>query len=140
MKNRIKICTKCGLTSLQTKFQPKTTGSYCWECQSKYMKEIRAIRLANPRKITICPICKEIPKIWNCDHNHKTKKFNSWLCNNCNRLMGCVKKLDTLHNAIEYYKRTEGLETTKVNTIPNYLVNHNICTNIPKPHRAIQKI
>ena len=99
----MRTCTKCGLNSNQTHFTPKTTASYCQMCMNQYQKELYVIRTKNLRQISICPICKEIPKKWNLDHNHETKTFNSWLCHNCNRLMGCVNKIETLENAIDYY-------------------------------------
>lgn len=51
----------------------------------------------------LCAICKINADILHIDHNHKTGKIRSLLCNNCNRGIGHLKESPAILNAaIEY--------------------------------------
>lgn len=51
----------------------------------------------------LCAICKITTDILHIDHNHKTGKIRSLLCNNCNRGIGHLKESPVILNAaIEY--------------------------------------
>ena len=54
-----------------------------------------------------CKVCNiaeiECNHKLNMDHCHKTGKFRGWLCENCNRALGCVKDDPRiLNNLMEY--------------------------------------
>ena len=51
----------------------------------------------------LCGICKIKVEIFHIDHDHKTGKIRSLLCNNCNRGIGYLKESTAiLQSAIEY--------------------------------------
>lgn len=112
----------------QGKYQKQ---SWCNPCRSKYYKENKPrfqhlirngmlkrkygidkegydnlLKLQNG-KCAICGLQEQNHrnKVFNVDHNHKTKKVRGLLCNNCNRGLGHLKdNILFLENALAYLK------------------------------------
>ena len=57
-----------------------------------------------------CAICPRISDDLVVDHNHVTLKVKALLCDQCKKGIGLFKeKVEVLHKAIEYLKRSENL-------------------------------
>lgn len=85
----------------------------CKECRSKEKKVIsRARKSQNPPKINQpCSICGSIESLV-LDHDHKTKQFRGWICDNCNKMLGMARDSpEILAAGIKYLSEFE--ETAK---------------------------
>ena len=98
----------------------KARRKECRECNKESAALLRKLKRENPfpnAKEYKCPCClrteKEIRKnggwpdrtIWVLDHNHTTKEFRGWICDNCNVAIGrFADSVSSLKKAINYLK------------------------------------
>ncbi len=72
----------------------------CKEYDKEYQKKHR-------RHKDTCQICGEF-KTMHYDHDHKTKLFRGWICNNCNVALGFARdSIPVLEKLISYLKNNE---------------------------------
>jgi len=118
-------CTHCNEVKHITCFpyreaSHKARRKECRECNKKAIELLKKLKIENPFPDVEdyeCPCClrteKEIRSnggwpdrsIWVLDHNHTTKKFRGWICNNCNVAIGrFADSVSGLKKAINYLK------------------------------------
>lgn len=103
-----KICIYCGKRKNKKSF-PKhiahkdNLDSRCRSCIKQTTKIRNGLRKKAPSKPEVCECCKQKPKEWHLDHNHKTHQFRGWLCETCNIGIGKLgDDLSGLVNAMNY--------------------------------------
>ena len=101
-------CTKCNKTKLLTEFDFFQTGggrrTTCKACRT-YMTKVRSsLRKLNPPPPSgPCPICSSHTETWILDHCHHTDSFRGYICDRCNRGLGCFQDdIHKLTNALNY--------------------------------------
>jgi hypothetical protein len=126
-RNQKKKCSKCDENFPLSYFSGNTSGRdafdkngyrlrrpECTTCNKKAGKgKNEAIKFAKEEGIpykapsgTKCEICGTTENIV-FDHDHNLNKFRGWLCNPCNRSMGCLgDNIDGLVNTINYLLKT----------------------------------
>ena len=128
----VKICNTCGETKHISDFAGrghKKDGTYetkntCKSCISLRIKEISKHKkyISKPDKDYCCPICErneeEIKNIggfqglsfasksiWRLDHDHKTGKYRSYICDYCNVMLGRAQDTpEILERGAEYLR------------------------------------
>ena len=97
-----KICAYCNEYKMLSEFsyhsKSKHSGhrNQCKTCVSDHKKHTEQLRKDNPIPHNHkCPICNRDEKQLNlknkrfvCDHNHTTKEFRGYICNDCNIALG----------------------------------------------------
>ena len=74
-------------------------------CQNKEAKLCNIAGRPRPKK---CELCSESGKIV-FDHCHSKGHFRGWICDRCNRVLGCVKDdIKLLHAMINYLEVDHG--------------------------------
>jgi len=123
-----KTCIKCQKTKLLHEFMTRENlksgkSSYrteCKQCARDKASIRKLLEKTNPRptnKDYECPICNKTEKelktnnrwsdrnVWCLDHDHDTKEFRGWICNNCNIAIGRFDDNPTVVlKAYEYLK------------------------------------
>ena len=86
--------------------------SRCKSCCSAANKLLAKLRKTAPPKPDVCDCCGRDPlKLtykahFVLDHDHKTKLFRGWLCDDCNLAIGKLgDTLEGVMNAVRYLKR-----------------------------------
>ena len=97
------VCPKCGFKHVRKTLNDTT---YCKDCKSKSNKEVRELkkRYPYPEKGSgyCCKVCGrseedlkpsygkhgKLKTVWRLDHDHETKAFRGFLCDNCNVSLG----------------------------------------------------
>lgn len=90
--------------------------SYCYKCKnirSRYnvsgIEEVRVILGPEPSH---CPVCKRSGRQMVIDHDHSTGRLRSWLCSQCNTLVGLGGECPTvLDNARTYIVKQKAMST-----------------------------
>jgi len=122
-----KLCTNCNQVKELKYFsfrEPKVGKSLrteCKKCTREKNKTIKQLMLKNTRPNNLkykCPCCnkteKELKKhgkwndrsVWVLDHNHLTKEFRGWICNNCNVGLGrFYDDINIIKNVLTYLNR-----------------------------------
>ena len=121
----VRRCTKCNELKDITSFpyreaSRKARRKECRECNNESATLLKKLKIENPfpkAKNYKCPCCLKTEKeirstggwpdrtIWVLDHNHTTKKFRGWICNNCNVAIGrFADSVTSLQKAIKYLK------------------------------------
>jgi len=124
----IRRCTKCNELKDITSFpyreaSRKARRKECRECNNESVTLLKKLKIENPFpnvKNYKCPCCLKTEKeirstggwpdrtIWVLDHNHTTKKFRGWICNNCNVAIGrFADSVTSLQKAIKYLKENK---------------------------------
>jgi ssDNA-binding Zn-finger/Zn-ribbon topoisomerase 1 len=120
------VCVKCNIEKPLRSFsfrEPKVGKSYRSECKKcsglkNKLREDLAKKHPKPEVTDYsCPICKKSEvelksnnrwndrSVWALDHNHDSKTFRGWLCNNCNIGLGkFYDKVENLERAITYLR------------------------------------
>lgn len=119
------VCSKCNRRLPRSSFSPESGAKYlktvCKSCMSEYVRLLKHLRETTPPPPDdyVCPICnknreqltnngrenRSLSTPWVLDHNHKTGKFRGYICQLCNRAIGCFHdNPNTLARAIKYLK------------------------------------
>ena len=108
---KVKTCIKCNvekplsgfMTRENLKSGKSSYRSECKKCSSEKASVRKSLEKIFPRPIDNnykCPICDKTENelkqndrwsdrsVWCLDHNHVTKEFRGWICNNCNISIG----------------------------------------------------
>lgn len=102
--------------------------SYCHTCgniRARYkvngIAEVRAILGPEPSH---CPVCKRSDRRMVIDHDHSTGRLRSWLCHQCNTLVGLGGECPTaLENARTYIVKQKAMS-----------VMETLCASMATPH------
>lgn len=127
-RNQKKECSKCNKNLPLSYYSGNTSGRdgfdkngyrlrrpECITCKNKDSKgKNDAVKLAKilgiPHKApdgTKCEICGTTENIV-FDHDHSSNKFRGWLCNPCNRSIGCIgDNVEGLVNTINYLLKSD---------------------------------
>lgn len=110
-------CRKCGATLALARFPVNVTlGSghvlykhTCGACRAQQHRDRARLHRAHARPPTgACPICRRTTSAWVLDHDHATREFRGWLCNDCNTALGKFSDdADTLRRAVHYLQRSD---------------------------------
>ena len=86
-------------------------NSSCKSCHRAALKLIIKLKKTAPPKPDVCDCCGRDPlKLtykahWVLDHDHITKLFRGWLCDDCNLAIGKLgDTLEGVMNAVRYFK------------------------------------
>lgn len=120
-----KRCTQCNQIKDITCFpyreaSQKARRKECRECNNDSAVLLRKLKAENPFPSRVdyeCPCCSKTEKeirvnggwpdrtVWVLDHNHTTKEFRGWICNNCNVAIGrFADNVRNLQKAIKYLR------------------------------------
>lgn len=126
-----KTCIKCHKTKPLSMFMTRENlksgkSSYrteCKQCSTEKSNTRKLLEKINPRPKSTnykCPICNSTEaelkandrwsdrSVWCLDHNHDTKEFRGWICNNCNIAIGRLKDDPRIaYKAYEYLLNME---------------------------------
>jgi len=101
-------CIKCLLVKPINCFDLFQTGgglrNTCRSCRSEMSRLRNKLRKSNPPPpASACPICNNHTKVWILDHCHTTDSFRGYICDRCNRGLGCFgDNYETLKKAMLY--------------------------------------
>ena len=101
-------CIKCSEVKPITCFDLYQTGgglrNTCRTCRSEMSRLRHKLRKLNPPPLaSSCPICQKHTEIWILDHCHTTDSFRGYICDRCNRGLGCFgDDFSTLQKALHY--------------------------------------
>lgn len=77
----------------------------CKQCKNKHKSIRDKLRKNAPPKPNICECCGIVSDKLVLDHDHKTKEFRGWICNQCNHGIGKLgDSIEGLERAIKYLK------------------------------------
>ena len=82
--------------------------SRCKSCQHRSSRESRKIKKTAPPKPDGCECCgvdpmtRQYKTFWVLDHDHETKIFRGWLCDECNRIGKLGDTLEGVMRAVKY--------------------------------------
>ena len=89
-------CTKCSkflpLDSFRVEKHKTRAGSIrgeCRACENIYANGKNFAHKQAPQKPLQCDLCSKGGRQLVMDHNHATLEVRGWLCQNCNRGLGC---------------------------------------------------
>ena len=114
----MKVCIKCGIEKDLDSFRSFRANQNIKpyrrnECRSCEKIDSDARRKchkeASPKPIS-CELCGSFKKLV-MDHDHKNVKFRGWICQQCNKGLGCFgDNIENLSRAIEYLHERTTLE------------------------------
>ena len=121
-----RICIKCGEDKPLDAYEirnnmgngGKERRNDCRACRHAANKHVEQLKKQHPfpDKNYICPICERGEealkhlfrgrRAWVLDHDHVTKQFRGWICNQCNTgLSRFNDDINALQNAIKYLRQ-----------------------------------
>jgi hypothetical protein len=101
-------CIKCKEHKPFSAFDLFQTGggirNTCKTCRCEMSKLRNRLRKTHPVPAPgPCPICKNHTETWILDHCHTTEDFRGYICDRCNRGLGCFSDdSDIVVNALNY--------------------------------------
>ena len=105
-------CIKCNEVKSLESFDLFQTGggirNTCRSCRSEMSKLRTQLRKTNPVPAPgACPICEKRTETWILDHCHTTNAFRGYICDRCNRGLGCFGDSPlTVKKALDYLSTT----------------------------------
>ena len=116
-----KVCRKCGRDLDLSCFSRRGEGVVkkrinidCKECISKESAIIKELKKTAPPVPKVCDCCGKAPdpnsfrNKLQLDHDHITKKFRGWICDNCNvSLSRAGDNIEGVNNLIRYLKKLD---------------------------------
>ena len=111
LDNNSRKCIKCGEVKPFESFPFFSTSdagrkNSCKKCNAKNARIRNILRNENPKpNDNKCQLCNKETEQLVLDHCHETNKFRGWLCQNCNKGLGCFfDNTSYLNKAISYLK------------------------------------
>jgi hypothetical protein len=83
----------------------------------KARQRAKLISIAGREQPECCELCGESGRTV-FDHCHASGQFRGWLCDRCNRVLGCVKDSPALLLKMALYLENQGVENGRVNVRP----------------------
>jgi len=127
---KLRTCIKCNIDKQIDEFHPHGSGglggydSRCKQCKSKACSITYKLKKQFPKpKNAVCECCGSKGSVTHgkrkfdgivLDHCHETHTFRGWICQNCNRGIGCLgDNIDGLKRAIKYLQAAETAKLAK---------------------------
>lgn len=105
-------CTKCNISKNQINFDVRWKDHFnnkilkkiCTSCASFLNKTRYKLKKENINlKTEFCDCCGKKEEKLAIDHDHATKEFRGWICQNCNTSLGIFKDDINLLNKVKEY-------------------------------------